>query len=130
MTAFIDTNVLVYAQEADAKSETARRVVLAGGVISVQVLSEFADVLRRKFRLEWALIAEALSDVRAALDPVRPISIETHTHAVALARAYGFRFYDALILASALDAGCDTLLTEDFQTGRRVDGLTIVNPFV
>ena len=45
------------------------------------------------------------------------------------ARAHGFRFHDALILASALDAGCDTLLTEDFQTGRRVDGLTIVNPF-
>ena len=129
MTAFIDTNVLIYAQEAGAKSETARRVILGGGVISVQVLGEFADVLRRKFRLEWAVIAEALSDVRAALDPVRPIGIETHTSAVALARAHGFRFYDALILASALDAGCDTLLTEDLQAGRRVDGLTIVNPF-
>ena len=130
MKAFIDTNVLIYAQGAGPKSKTARRAILAGGVISVQILNEFVDVLRRKFRFEWEVIAEALADVRAALDQVRPVSVETHTSAVALARAHGFRFYDALILASALDAGCDTLLTEDFQTGRRVDGLTIVNPFV
>ncbi|MDE2660570.1 MAG: PIN domain-containing protein [Acidobacteriota bacterium] len=130
MKAFIDTNVLIYAQGVGPKSKTARRAILAGGVISVQVLNEFVDVLRRKFRFEWEVIAEALADVRAALDQVRPVSVETHTSAVALARTHGFRFYDALILASVLDAGCDTLLTEDFQTGRRVDGITIVNPFV
>lgn len=129
MTAFIDTNVLIYAQEAGAKSEAARRVILAGGVISVQVLNEFADVLRRTFRLEWPVIADALADVRAALGPVRPVGVEIHTSAVALARSHGFRFYDALILVSALDAGCDTLLTEDLQAGRRLNGLTIVNPF-
>ena len=129
MTAFIDTNVLIYGQEAGAKSETARRVILAGGVISVQVLNEFAAVLRRKFGLEWAVIADSLADVRTALDPVRPIGVEIHTSAVALARSHGFSFYDALIVASALDAGCETLLTEDLQDGRRVNGLTIVNPF-
>ena len=45
-------------------------------------------------------------------------------------RSHGFNFYDALIVASALVARCDTLLTEDLQNGRRVNGLTIVNPFV
>ena len=129
MTAFIDTNVLIYGQEAGAKSETARRVILAGGVISVQVLNEFAAVLRRKFGLEWAVIADSLADVRTALDPVRPIGVEIHTSAVALARSHGFSFHDALIVASALDAGCETLLTEDLQASRRVNGLTIVNPF-
>ena len=134
MTAFIDTNVLIYGQEAGAKSETARRMILAGGVISVQVLNEFAAVLRRKFGLEWAVIADSLADIRTALDPVRPIGVEIHTSAVALARSPGFSFpgfsfYDALIVASALDAGCETLLTEDLQAGRRVNGLTIVNPF-
>ena len=129
MTPFIDTNVLIYAQETGEKAETARSVMLAGGVISVQVLNEFTDVLRRKYRLEWRAIAEALADVRAVFDPVRSIGIETHTSAVALARAHGFRFYDALIVASAIDAGCDTLLTEDLQAGQRVDGVTIVNPF-
>ena len=130
MTAFIDTNVLIYAHESGAKSETARQVILTGGVISVQVLNEFAAVLRRKFRLEWAVIAAALADVRAALGPVRPVDVEIHLHAVALARSHGFSFYDALIVASALAAGCDTLLTEDLQSGRRVEDLTIVNPFV
>ncbi len=130
MTAFIDTNVLIYAHESGAKSETARQVILTGGVISVQVLNEFAAVLRRKFRLEWAVIADALADVRTALGPVRPVDVEIHLHAVALARSHGFSFYDALIVASALAAGCDTLLTEDLQSGRRVEDLTIVNPFV
>ena len=130
MSAFIDTNVLIYAQGAGAKSEKARKAILAGGVISVQVLNEFAAVLRRKFRLEWDQIADAVADIRAALGPVRPVDVETHLHALDLARAHGFSFYDALIVASALAARCDTLLTEDLQAGRRVNGLTIVNPFV
>ena len=129
MTAFLDTNILIYAQGAGAKSEVARQMILAGGVISVQVLNEFAAVLRRKFGFEWEVVAEAIADVRTALDPVRPIDVGIHTEAVSLARTHGFNFYDALIIASALEAGCDTLLTEDLQTGRRIEGLTIVNPF-
>jgi predicted nucleic acid-binding protein len=129
VSAFIDTNVLIYAQGASAKGETARETILAGGTISVQVLNEFAAVLHRKFRLEWDLIADATADVRTALGPVRPVDVETHLHALDLARSHGFNFYDALIVASALAARCDTLLTEDLQAGRRVNGLTIVNPF-
>ena len=129
MSAFIDTNVLIYAQGAGPKSDTARRVILAGGVISVQVVNEFAAVLRRKFRLEWDLIADAVADAREALGPVRPIDVDIHLRAVDLARSHGFGFYDSLIVASALAAGCDTLLTEDLEAGRRIAGLTIVNPF-
>ena len=129
MTAFLDTNILIYAQGAGAKSEVARQMILVGGVISVQVLNEFAAVLRRKFSLEWEVIAEAIADVRTALDPVRPIDVATHTEAVSLAHTHRFSFYDSLIVASALEAGCDTLLTEDLQAGQRIEGLTIVNPF-
>lgn len=129
MSAFLDTNVLVYAQGPGAKGEVARRLILAGGVISVQVLNEFTAVLHRKFRLDWDVIAEAVADVRTALDPVRPIDVSTHTDAVSLARSNGFSFYDSLIVASALEAGCDILLTEDLQAGRRIAGLTVVNPF-
>ncbi|MDE2666211.1 MAG: PIN domain-containing protein [Acidobacteriota bacterium] len=129
MIAFLNTNILIYAQGSGAKSEVARQTILAGGVISVQVLSEFASVLRRKFAFEWDVIDEAIADLRTALDPVRPIGIETHTEAVALARSHGFGFYDALIVASALEAGCDVLLTEDLQPGRRIASLTILDPF-
>ena len=61
---------------------------------------------------------------------MHPLDVEIHSNAVSLARSHGFSFYDALIVASALAAGCETLLTEDLQAGQRVDGLTIVNPFV
>ena len=105
-------------------------MILAGGIISVQVLNELAAVLRRKFRLEWDAIADALADVRAALGPAHPVDVEIHLRAVALARSHDFSFYDALIVASAIAAGCDTLLTEDLQAGRRIAGMTIVNPFV
>lgn len=130
MSAFLDTNVLVYAQGPGAKGEVARRLILAGGVISVQVLNEFTAVLHRKFRLDWDVTAEAVADVRTALDPVRPIDVSTHTDAVSLARSNGFSFHDSLIVASALEAGCDILLTEDLQAGRRIAGLTVVNPFL
>lgn len=129
MKAYVDTNVLIYARASGEKSEMARQAILAGGVIGVQVLNEFVSVLRRKFRLEWAGIGDALADVRTVLGPVRPIDIEIHLRALALSRSYGFNFYDALIVASALAAECDTLLTEDLQHGQRVEGLTIVNPF-
>ena len=87
------------------------------------------NVLRRKFRLEWSTVAAAVADVRELFDSIRPVDIETHEAAVALAEAHGFSFYDSLIVASALQAGCETLLTEDLQDGRRIDGITIVNPF-
>lgn len=129
MTAFLDTNLLIYAQSADPKGEIARQAILAGGVISVQVINEFSSVLRRKFRLDWHAIAGAVADLRAALDPVRPVGVDTWASAIALARQHRFSFHDSLILASALEAGGDTLLTEDLQAGRRIDGLAIVNPF-
>lgn len=73
--------------------------------------------------------ADALEDVRAALDSGRPISLETHSAAVELARGHGFKFYDALIVSPALEAGCDQLLTDDMQAGRRLEDMAIVNPF-
>lgn len=128
MRPFLDTNLLVYAQTSDPKAVAARQAILAGGVISVQVLNEFAAVLRRKFKRDWDEIAQAVADVRITLGPVRPLTIETHATAVDLARQHGFSFYDSLIVASALEAKCDTLLTEDLQAGRRIHGLTVVNP--
>lgn len=129
MTAFLDTNLLVYAQTADPKGETARQVIAGGGTISVQVLNELANVLRRKFGLDWDEVAEALEDVKATLGPIRPITLETHTAALELSHQHGFSIYDSLIIAAALEAGCSRLLTEDLQAGRRIQGLAIVNPF-
>lgn len=130
MKAFFDTNVLIYAfGDDDSKRARAEQTLAVGGVVSVQVVNEFASVLRKKRRHEWSRIEAALAVVERWFQSIRPLTLETHHAALALARDHGIEIYDALILASALEAGCDTLYSEDFQHGRKVDGLIIIDPF-
>ena len=86
MTVFLDTNVLVYASSNDPRRERAKALLAVGGVISVQVLNEFANVLRKRLKQEWASIETALAHFRVLLDPVTPLTAATHDAAVALAR--------------------------------------------
>ena len=130
MTAFFDTNVLVYTITDDARGNVARSRLSNGGVVSVQVLNEFARVARKKLGLDWAIVEAALAELRALVDDVRPVALSTHEFALSFARRDGFDIYDALILAAALEAGCETLFSEDFQHGRRFGDLTVVNPFL
>jgi predicted nucleic acid-binding protein len=129
VSVFFDTNILVYAQQNGAKADRARTLLAAGGVLSVQVLNEFAAVARRKLGKEWDDIGDAIDDVLALVDPPLPLTMVLQARAREIARDHGFGFYDALIVAAALDAGCDTLLSEDLQDNRVLGALTIVNPF-
>jgi len=70
-----------------------------------------------------------LTEIRALLDPPLPLTVATHESAVALARRYRLHIYDALIVASAAEAGCGELLTEDMSDGMTIGGVTIRNPF-
>ena len=127
---FFDSNVLVYIASGDAaKADRAETVLAAGGAISVQVLNEIANVARRKMRMSFTDTHAFLGMLRGLLT-VHPLTIETHATGLALAERYGFSIYDAMIAASALRAGCDTLLSEDMRHGMALDGgLRIVNPF-
>ena len=127
---FFDSNVPLYLLSEDLKKADQAEALLAqGGVISVQVLNESARVLSRKQLMGWDEIDEFLRTLRAVCE-VRPLTVDIHEHALALARRHGFAFFDALIVASALEAGCETLYSEDFQHGMRVeDRLSILNPF-
>lgn len=127
---FFDTNVLVYLASADpAKADRAERTIAAGGAISVQVLNELAHVARRKMHLSWADTHAFLALLRRLLT-VHPLALDTHDAGLALAERYGLSTDDAMIAASALHAGCDTLWSEDMQDGLVLDDrLTIVNPF-
>lgn len=129
MTSFIDTNVFVYALGDDPKSERAREVLVQGGVISVQVLNELARVLLGKFGRRPADVDLAISRLLLQFPTPLPLTVALHGQALRLVATHRLPFYDALILAAALEAGCDTLLSEDFQAGRRFGGLTVVNPF-
>jgi predicted nucleic acid-binding protein len=130
MSAFWDTNVFVYAFIVGPKQQIARARLTAGGVISVQVLNEFATVMTRKMRQPWKEVERFLAVIRVRFSSPAPLTLETHSAAVALARDHSVAFYDALILAAALEAGCETLYSEDFQHGRRFGDLTVINPFV
>ena len=130
MSAFFDTNILVYAQQTGGKADRARELFSGGGKLSVQVLNEFAAVSRRKQRLDWSAIAEAIDDVLTVVDPPLALTHDMHTAAREFAEEHGISFYDALIVASAIEAGCDILYSEDMQHGRRIGGLAIVNPFL
>lgn len=128
---FFDTNILISAvSEVDARAATAQRLLADGGHISVQVLNEFAAVARRKLKRSWTEISAALEDIRSLCEPAAPLTVSIHEAAVKIAEEYGYHFYDALILAAALDAGCNSVYSEAMQDGQKIGALTIRNPFV
>jgi predicted nucleic acid-binding protein len=128
---FFDTTILIYALSAgDVRASTAERLLASGGSLSVQVLNEFAAVAKRKLQMSWREIAEALDAARALCEPPLPLTIQVHDAALGIAERYGYHIYDSLILAAALDAGCNVVYSEDMQDGQQIHSLTIRNPFL
>ncbi len=125
---FFDTNVLLYLITIDGKAEKAETLLKAGGVVSVQVLNEFASVSSRKYKLAWPEVREALATIRAGCEVI-PLTVEIHESGLAIAEKYGFSFYDSLILAAAVEAKCRLVYSEDMRNGQVVQGVTIRNPF-
>lgn len=132
---FLDTNVLVYADDLDAgrKREIARDLLHDAlsnrtGVISTQVLQEFFVVSTRKLGV-GADVAARKVELLSKLDTVR-IEVDQILAAIDLHRLHSISFWDALIVRSAATAGCGRLLTEDLQHGRSFGGVRIENPFL
>lgn len=126
---FLDSNVLIYALADDPRADVALALVEAGGTISAQVRTEVAHVLRRKIGLDWPGIAGAM-DLFTSLLEVVPVTPEAAAAALAIAEETGYSLWDAQILASAIEAGCGVVYTEDMQHGRHIGGLDIRNPFL
>lgn len=128
---FLDTNVLLYSlADKEPRTEIAEALLASGGMVSVQVLNEFVVTARRKLAMSWDETSEAAGAIRALCPTPLAVSVDTHDDALRLAQRYGFHFYDALVVASALAADCETLYTEDMQDGQVIDDrLTIRNPF-
>lgn len=128
--AFLDSNILLYAVSDGPQARAAQNAARASQVISVQVLNEFTNVARRKLGRGIDEIRSTAAGFTAAFE-VRPITLEMYDGALNIAQRYGFGFYDALIVAAALDAQCDVLYTEDLQHEQVIeDRLRIVNPFL
>lgn len=127
---FFDANVLLYlASDDEAKAKISEQLLREGGTVSVQVLNEIANVGRRKMRKTWAQTHELLTALRSLLTIV-PVTETIHESGLKLAERYMFSVYDGMIVAAALEAGCDSVMSEDMQDGLVVDErLVIVDPF-
>jgi predicted nucleic acid-binding protein len=127
--AFFDTNLIIYAFAEDARADAAEALLAAGGVISVQVLNEFVAVASRKLGMPWDDVLAALDAILVLCPSPAPLTIQTHQLALGIAGKHKYHIYDALVIASALEASCTTLYSEDLQDGQVIGGLTIRNPF-
>jgi predicted nucleic acid-binding protein len=97
------------------------------GVVSLQVLQEYFVAATRKLRLDAAIArrkVELLSEFDVAIPEVADVLAAIDLH-----RLHAFSFWDALVIRSAKQTGCSVLFSEDFQAGREIDGLQLVNPF-
>ena len=135
---FLDTNIIVYSfdQSSPRKAEVADRLVRQGlltrkGAISYQVVQEFFNVAHRRspgpMRLEEA--QQFLSTVLGPLCIIHSSPALFHK-ALQLIDRFRLQWYDALIVAGAIEAKCGILYSEDFQNGQKFDDLEVRNPFL
>ena len=134
MRSFIDTNVLVYADEGGdrAKQAVATNLIEAhlragSGVISTQVLQEFVNTALRKLMLPVDLIRARLALYRRL--EIVPASADLIAAALDVHVLYRVSFWDAMIVQAARQSGCVQLLSEDLNSGAIVAGVRLINPF-
>ena len=132
---FIDTNILIYLfdETAAAKRQRAESLVRQSlergtGCISYQVVQETMNVVVRKLGATPEEARQLLDDVLIPLWQVNPTP-SLYRRGLLIQTRYGLSFYDALIVAAALEAGCSRLYSEDMQHGQQIQQLTIQNPF-
>ncbi|MCX7094294.1 MAG: PIN domain-containing protein [Methylobacter sp.] len=128
---FFDTNVLLYLlSEDNLKADRAEAIIASGGIISVQVLNEFASVASRKLRMSYVEIRDVLATIRAVCQ-TQALTVDTHDRGLDIAERFGFSLYDSMIVSSALQCGCSVLYSEDMQHNQKIDAqLLVINPFL
>lgn len=135
---FIDSNVFVYLfdETDDQKRGMAERIVEAGlqansASVSYQVVQETLNVITGPKLAAPMGVEDAVRFMEGVLAPLWRVSPSPALYRKALdvRSRYRYGFYDSLIIAAALDAGCTRLYTGDLQDGQQIEGLTIENPF-
>jgi predicted nucleic acid-binding protein len=134
MPYLIDTNLLIYPFDArDPLKQAKARQVLATlnthktGLLSCQNLSEFSNVMLRKLNLPAAQVYTLVERYESVF-PVLPLTGSIVLEAVRGVRDHHFSFYDSQIWASAKLNQILSILSEDFQAGSSIEGITFLNP--
>lgn len=134
---FLDTNLLIYAIDAtDRGKQTIAQKWIAtahesgDGLVSYQVVQEWFNVVLRKAAVPLSP-DEAATVYRQLIEPLWRIqsSRELLDLALDLHRRDSISWWDSLIVSAAVQGGCDTVLSEDLQHGRKIRGVKVVNPF-
>jgi len=131
----LDTNILVYAIDTDAglrhdsAMEIVRRAARADCVLTLQSLAEFFHASTRKGKLA-APRAQGIVQTWINVFPVTAAGVEALTTAMQMAGEHRLSFWDSMLWATAADAGCAAIFSEDMQDGRTIGGVEIINPFV
>ena len=128
---FFDTNTLLYLLSADnKKADWVSKNIQQSNVISVQVLNEFTSASLRKIRITNAELDEFI-DLFSNTFSIRPLDMDTFEAGLSVSRRYGYQHYDSMIIAAALQAGCERLYSEDMQHRQIIEKkVQILNPFV
>ncbi|OAN62946.1 hypothetical protein A8B79_01600 [Balneola sp. EhC07] len=135
---FLDTNIIVYAYENEDlnKQKIAKELIIKGvsnntASISYQVIQEFVNVATKKFKspIKWSDCQLFIDRSLALIWDVNP-NKELIYSAINIAERWKYSFYDSLIIAAALEAGCSTLYSEDLQHKQKIYSVQIINPFV
>ena len=136
MPSFVDTNILIYAEDRDAKRkhDVARALIVdlwesREGVVSVQVLQEFYVNVTQKLKkpLSAAKAKEIVEEYLTwtVVDNTGRMLVD----AIDLQKKAQLSFWDSLIVQAANQSGCDLLYSEDMNAGQRFASVTVVNPF-
>lgn len=130
-----DANVLVYSVDCSAGEKHGRAMMLVDGaierecVLTIQALGEFFFVVTRKGIAPAADAAAQVGDWLHVF-PTAAANDAALRRALDTTRRSRLGFWDAMLLATACEAGCDVVLSEDLQDGMRLHGVTVRNPFV
>ena len=128
----LDTNILVYCHSnaEPEKQKIATNFFEYYPVISTQVLSEYINVVKRKLKLPKDEIMDVcMQNIEMCV--LQPVSFTTLKYARNLLDRYDFQLFDSIVVASALEADCHILYSEDFHQGLLVENrMKIINPFI
>jgi predicted nucleic acid-binding protein len=131
---FVDTNILVYAHEGGAGAKHRKAVELISrlaeeqsGAISLQVLSEFYVTATKKLGMKSEEAEDTIADLKSWI--IHRPSYDDLLRSCQIHRQHKVSWWDALIINSAVELGCDILWSEDLDAGRRYRSLIIRNPF-
>ena len=136
MTAFLDTNILLYSISGDPAENKKRDIAIElldrdDIGLSIQVFQEFYVQATRQSRtkpLTHAMAAGFIS--KWCRFAVQPMTLDILNAALGIKQRHRLSYWDSAIVAAALALGCRELYTEDMQDGLTVDGLRLINPFL